>query len=371
MAAKRDYYEILGVTRSASAAEVKRAFRKLAFQYHPDHNRDDGAAERFKEINEAYEVLSDPDRRETYDRFGHAGDGFEGFDIFRGFGDIFESFFGGSATATRRGPQRGNDIRTGLSISFEEAVFGCEKELKIVRTEKCSKCNGSGCKAGSQPETCPECDGSGQVRRVQRSIFGQFVNVTECRRCGGEGSIITSPCQQCAGTGKEEVTRRIAVTVPAGVDEGSQIRISGEGHVGMRGGNAGNLYAILSVKGHELFDRRGDDILYDLPINFAQAALGVELDVPTLHGEVPLKIPPGTQSGKLFRLKEKGVPHLRGSGCGDQIVMAHVVTPQDMNAEQRSLFEQLADKLGPAQMPAEERGFLHRLKDLFDGRPRG
>lgn len=371
MALKRDYYEVLGVERSASEEEIKRAFRKLAFQYHPDRNRQDGAEERFKEINEAYEVLSDPDKRATYDRFGHAGEGFGrgfgDFDIFRGFGGIFDAFFGGTTTATRRGPQRGADLRYNLTISFEEAVFGCEREIKISRIENCSLCHGMASEPGSQPSRCPECNGTGQVRQVQRSIFGRFVNVTTCNRCGGDGRIITKPCPQCRGSGKEEKVRRIAVSIPGGVDDGSQIRLSGEGHAGTRGGGPGNLYVTLSVREHQFFKRRGDDILYDLPINFAQAALGAEVDVPTVDSPICLKIPPGTQTGKLFRLKEHGVPHIRGGGRGDQLVMVHVVTPDALDEKQRRLFEELATTLAPASMPKDEKGFFHRLKDLFEG----
>lgn len=370
MATKRDYYEVLGVDRSASEDKIKRAFRKLAFKYHPDRNRDDGAEDKFKELNEAYEVLSDPDKRASYDRFGHAGEGFgkgfEGFDIFRGFGDIFDAFFGGATTTTKRGPQRGADLRYNLTITFEEAVFGCENEIEIRHVENCSQCRGMGSEPGSQPQKCPECDGSGQLRRVQRSVFGQFVNVTPCSRCGGEGRIITKPCSQCRGSGREETTHRISITVPAGVDDGSQIRISGEGNAGARGGGTGNLYIILSVKEHQLFKRRGNEILYDLPINFAQAALGADIEVPTVDGPSPLKIPPKTQTGKLFRLHGKGVPHLRGGGRGDQLVMAHVVTPGALNEKQRRLFEELAETMGPAVMPKEEKGFFHRLKDLFE-----
>jgi molecular chaperone DnaJ len=370
MATKRDYYEVLGVEQSASAEKIKRAFRKLAFQYHPDHNRDDGTAEKFKEINEAYEVLSDPERRENYDRFGHVdnrfGQGFEGFDIFRGFGDIFDAFFGGATTTTRHGPQRGADLHHNLTITFKEAVFGCQREFEIWHIENCSQCHGVGSEPGTQPSRCPECNGTGQVRRVQRSIFGQFVNSSTCHRCGGEGRIITKPCPQCRGSGQEEKACQIAVTVPAGVDDGSQIRLSGQGNAGTRGGSVGNLYVTLSVEEHQDFKRRRDDILYDLPINFGQAALGAEVDVPTVHGAAPLKIPPRTQTGTLFRLKEKGVPHLRGGGYGDQLVMVHVVTPEVLNKEQRRIFEELANTLGPAVMPKEQKGLFHRLKDLFE-----
>ena len=314
MATKRDYYEVLGIDRGASEEDIKRAFRKLAFKYHPDHNREDGAEEKFKEINEAYEVISDPDKRAKYDRFGHAGiegfgRGFEGFDIFGGFGDIFDTFFGGATTATRRGPQRGSDIRYGLKISFEEAVFGCEKELEVSRIENCSMCHGIGSRPGTQPTRCPNCNGTGQVRRTQQSIFGRFVNVTTCERCHGDGRVITDPCPQCHGTGKERKTRSVTVEVPAGVEYGSQIRRSGEGDAGVWGGSPGNLYVTLQVEEHELFTRSGDDILYDLPINFAQAALGDEVEFPTLDGDATLKIPPGTQSGRIFRIKGRGVPH--------------------------------------------------------------
>ncbi len=369
MAAKKDYYEVLGVSRSASNEEIKRAFRKLAFECHPDRNRDDGAAERFKELNEAYEVLSDPKRRATYDRFGYVsegfGQGFSDFDIF-GFGDIFDSFFGGTTRRARRGAQRGTDLQYSMSISFEEAVFGCDKEIDIQRIENCPECGGTGCEQGSQPERCTECGGSGEVRRAQRSIFGQFVNVVPCQHCGGEGHIITKPCPECRGAGRKQTSRRIAVSVPAGVDDGSRIRISGEGNIGTKGGGSGDLYVILSVQQHDLFKRRGDSILYELPVNFVQAALGASIDVPTVDGTVKLKIAPGTQTGKVFQLKGKGVPHLRGGGRGDQLVMVHVVTPDDLSAEQRRLFQELEKTLGPASMPKGDRGFFHRFKDLFE-----
>lgn len=369
MASKRDYYEVLGVKRSASGEDIKRAFRKLAFECHPDRNRDDGAAERFKELNEAYEVLSNPKRRATYDRFGHVsegfGQGFSDFDVF-GFGDIFESFFGGTTRKSRRGPQRGADLQYSLSISFEEAVFGCDKEIDIRRTEHCPECGGTGCEKGSQPERCPQCGGSGEVRRSQRSIFGQFVNVVPCQHCGGEGHIITKPCPECHGAGRRQNSRRIAISIPAGVDDGSRIRISAEGNCGTQDGGPGDLYVILSVQQHDLFKRRGDNILYELPINFVQAALGASLEIPTVDGTVQFKIPSGTQTGKVFQLKGQGVPHLRGGGRGDQLVMVHVVTPEDLSAEQRKLFQELSKTLAPASMPKEDRGLFHRFKDLFE-----
>jgi molecular chaperone DnaJ len=351
MAVKRDYYEVLGVSRNASLEDIKKAFRKLAFQYHPDRNRDTGASDRFKEINEAYEVLSDSDKRAAYDRYGHNGPesifgrGFEGFDM-GGFGDIFEAFFGGTGRASRQTSKHGDDLRYNIRITFEEAALGCEKEIEINRTEVCATCRGTRSKPGVQPVRCPSCDGSGQIRRVQRSLFGQFINTTVCSECRGEGTIIKEPCPDCRGSGYQKQKRHISVKVPAGIDDGNAIRISGEGEAGYRGGSAGNLYVVVSVKPHDYFDRDGDNIIYELPVNFAQAALGVELEVPTLHGIVKLKIPSGSQAGKIFRLKDKGIPHLHGRGTGDQLVVLRVKTPESLNKEQRRLFEELAKSLG-------------------------
>ena len=357
MPTKRDYYEVLGIPRNATDEEVKRAFRKLAFKYHPDHNHDDQSGEKFKEVNEAYEVLSDPNKRAAYDRFGHGGaeglfgQGFEGFDV-GGFGDIFDAFFGGVATATRQAPQRGADLYYNTTITFEEAVLGCQKEIKILRTEHCSQCQGTGCKSGSKPSRCPNCNGTGQVRRIQQSIFGHFANIAVCPQCHGEGRIITEPCPQCQGTGKEKHQRSISVQIPAGVSNESQIRLRGEGQAGTRGGPSGNLYIIISVARHEFFQREGDDIIYELPINFAQAALGIEIEVPTIDDkEVKLKVPAGSQTGKVFRLKNNGVPHLRHRGRGDQLVTLRVVTPDSLTKKQRQLFQELAETLGTAKNP--------------------
>ncbi len=356
MPEKRDYYEVLGINRNATEEQIKTAFRKLAFKYHPDRNRDDGAEEKFKEINEAYEVLSNPEKRATYDRFGHSGEGFfgrgfEGFG-FEGVGSIFDAFFGGeTTTATRRGPQRGADLYHSITITLEEAAFGVEKELNVVRTEYCSLCQGTGSRPGSKPSRCPSCNGTGQIRRVQQSIFGRFTNITTCPQCHGEGRIITEPCHQCQGTGRQKRQRSIIVKIPAGVDDGSRICLSGEGDAGIRGGSPGNLYLNLSIKEHELFQRDGDNILYQLPINFAQAALGAEIDVPTLYGNTKLKIPAGSQTGRVFQLKNKGIPHLHGRGQGDQLVKLVVVTPESLTRKQRRLFEELAKDLGPARKP--------------------
>ncbi len=354
MAAKRDYYEVLGIAKNATDEEIKRAFRKLAFKYHPDHNRGDGAEEKFKQVNEAYEVLSDLDKRTAYDRFGHGGAeglfgrGFEGFN-FGGFGDVFDAFFGGATTATRQAPQQGADLRYRLTITFEETAFGCEKEINILRTENCSLCQGIGCKPGSQPSHCPNCNGTGQVRRVQQSIFGRFTSATTCSQCHGEGRIITEPCPQCRSTGKEKRQRSILVKIPAGVDDGTQIRLMGEGETGTRGGSSGNLYITLSVLPHQFFTRDGDNILYELPINFAQAALGIEVEVPTLDGKVKLKSPAGCQTGKVFQLKNKGIPHLHRRGRGDLLVTLRVVTPDKLTKKQHQLFQELANELKPSR----------------------
>jgi molecular chaperone DnaJ len=371
MATKRDYYEVLGVPRSASADEIKKAFRKLARQYHPDVNKAPDAEARFKEINEAYEVLSDPDRRQTYDRFGHdgpqAGFGPGGFG-FGGIEDIFEDFFGfgmRSRTAARRAPQRGADLRYNLSITFEEAVFGCEKQIEIPHWETCPTCHGSGAAPGTSPVRCPQCNGSGEIRRVQQSIFGQFVNVSTCPRCGGEGEVVTNPCPECHGRKQVQRTRTIGVQIPAGVDDGTQIRLSGEGEPGVHGGPPGNLYVALSVQPHRYFVRQGNDVLVELPINISQAALGDEVRVPTLDGDEKLVIPAGTQTGETFRLRGRGVPFLRRNGRGDQLVTVYVKTPTRLTPEQRDLLQQLAKTFGREPIAQPEKGFFDRLKDVF------
>ena len=354
MPSKRDYYEVLGVGNNATDEEIKKAFRKLAFKYHPDRNSEDGTSEKFIEVNEAYEVLSDRDKRVAYDRFGHGGtggifgQGFEGFD-FGGFGDIFDTFFGGTTTSARQAPQRGADLQYRMTITFEEAAFGCEKEINISRTGHCTQCQGTGSKPGTQPSRCQNCNGTGQIRRTQQSIFGHFINAATCSQCRGEGKIITNPCSQCRGTGKEKRQHNVLLKIPAGVDDGSQMRLSGEGHIGQRGGPPGNLYIILSVPHHKLFTRDSDNIIYELPINFAKAALGTEVEVPTLNGKSKLKIPAGTQSGKVFRLKGQGIPHLHRGGRGDQMVTVVVITPESLSKEQRQLFQKLDESLKPRQ----------------------
>ena len=354
MAVKRDYYEVLGVSRDADDKEIKGAFRKLAFQCHPDHNHDEGAEERFKELNEAYAVLSDTDKRAAYDHYGHSGGeeffgrGSDGFD-FGGIGDIFDAFFGGVGGSARRRPQHGADLQSSITISFEEAALGCKKEVTVMSTEVCSVCNGSGCKSGSKPIRCSHCDGTGQVRRVQRSVFGRFINATVCDQCRGVGTIITEPCPQCRGSGSQKCKRSISLEIPPGVDDGVTMRLNGEGDLGGRGGSPGNLYVTLSVEEHEFFIRDGYDVIFQLPINFAQAALGTEVEVPTLYGNSKINIPPGSQTGKGFRLKGKGIPHLHKNGHGDQMVRLFVTTPDSLTKQQRQLFEELAKTLDPAK----------------------
>ena len=369
---KRDYYEVLGIERNASDDDIKKAFRKLAFKYHPDHNREDSAHEAFKEINEAYEVLSDRDKRSVYDRYGHTdtgksyGRGFEDMDI-SGFGDIFDAFFGGSNASAHQGPQTGNDQKTNLTITFEEAVFGCEKELYISRVEHCSVCHGLGAKPGVNPTRCPVCNGSGQIRRVQQSIFGRFTNVATCSRCHGEGSIITEPCLKCQGSGRERVDRNISIKIPPGVDNSAQVVMRGEGDAGSRGGPNGNLFISLTVKPHAHFIRREDDIIYELAVNFVQAALGDEVEVPGLAGKTKIKIPPGSQTGKIFRLKGQGVTHLKRSGRGDQIILLTVLTPEQLNDKQRQMLKELGASLTEQNMPSPEKrkNWLDGAKEAF------
>ncbi len=374
--AQRDLYEVLGVSRDASADEIKRSYRKLAMEYHPDRNASEDAAERFKEINRAYEALSDPEKRSAYDRFGHAGvdgaggpSGFEGFSTFEGFGDIFDAFFSGAGGrgGRRRGPARGSDLRTRITLTFEEAAFGAEKEIEYARLERCEACDGSGALPGSQPEVCPECNGAGEIRRAQQSVFGQFVNVSACGRCRGEGRVITNPCANCRGRGAERRERQISVRIPAGVDDGQQIRLTGEGEVGERGGQPGNLYVLLDVEPHELFERVDDHILYDLPLNVAQAALGVSLEIPTLDGAVEFEAPAGTQSGDEFVVRGEGVPRLNGGRRGDMIVRVTVVVPEALTEDQRILLQQLAETLGTPTLPHRQKSFLERLRDAVAG----
>lgn len=373
--AQRDYYEVLGVSRGASQDEIKSAFRKMARKYHPDVNREPDAEERFKEINEAYAVLSDADKRAAYDRFGHAGlngMGGAGTPDFTtiDFTDIFEEFFGFGGGSTRRrarnNPRRGADINQTVSLSFEEAVFGTDKEVEFSRDEICTRCRGTGSEPGTSPVRCPTCDGRGEVRQMRQTFLGSMVQVTTCPTCNGQGEVINTPCSNCRGRGLERRTVRKTITIPGGVDNGTQIRLAGEGQPGMFGGPNGNVYVEVQVRPHKFFRRKGNDILLDLNINIAQAALGAEIEVPTLDGPAKLTVPAGTQPGRIFTLKGKGVPFLRSSGRGDQHIVVNVSVPTRLTAEQRRLFEELARTLGSEVLP-QERSFLDKLKEVLGG----
>lgn len=354
MAGKRDYYEILGVGRNATDAELKKAYRTLAKQYHPDVNQENKDAEaKFKEISEAYAVLSDTEKRQKYNQFGHeafsgngGGGGFD-FSGFGGFEDIFEAFMGGGSFGRRQsqrgGPQRGSDLKYSMDIAFEEACFGVEKEIQITRQQTCQTCSGSGAKQGTSKETCKSCGGTGQVKVAQNTVFGQFASVRACDSCRGEGSIIKSPCSDCGGKGKIPKKSRISLTIPAGIDDGQTISLRGEGEPGTKGGPAGDLYVSIRVKPHALFKRDGYDIVCDTPISYVQAALGAEIEVQTLDGVHKHNIPEGTQTGTVFKLKNKGVRHLRSNARGDHYIRVHIDVPLKLNSKQKDLLRQLAD----------------------------
>ncbi len=371
MSSKRDYYEVLGVGRTASADEVKKAYRQLARQYHPDVSREADAEARFKEINEAYEVLSDQQKRATYDRFGHAGvqgmGGFEGFGGFRDPFEIFEELFGtsfgmGGRRQARRGPRRGADLRYDLEIQFEEAIFGAEKEIEVPRQQTCPRCHGAGAEPGTSPIRCPDCNGTGEVRRQT----GFFVNIVTCPRCRGEGEVVTTPCTQCRGRKRVVETRRLSLKVPAGVDDGTQIRLASEGEEGISGGPSGNLYVVLRVRPHRFFRRMDHNIYLELAINVAQAALGDEVEVPTVDGDMEkMTIPAGIQTGEAVRLRGKGVPHLRRDGRGDQIVTIQVLTPTNLNESQRELLTELGKTLDREVVPQRERSFFDRVREAL------
>lgn len=376
MPEKRDYYEVLGVSRNADETELKKAYRKLAKQYHPDMNPNDKEAEaKFKEINEAYAVLSDPQKRKQYDMYGHAGlngTGFEGFSGFGGFDfgfeDIFDTFFGGSpfgrSTRKRSGPRRGNDLKYSLEISFLEAAFGTTKEINISRMQLCHVCGGSGSKPGTTPETCRHCNGTGQIRHVQSTPFGQMVNMRTCEVCRGEGTIITHPCDECRGNGRVQKTSKISINVPAGIDNGQTISLRGEGEPGIMGGPPGDLYVSIRVKSHPLFKREGYDVICEIPITFTQAALGAELEIPTLEGTIKYNIPEGTQTGTVFRLKNKGIKHLRSNAKGDQLVKVNVEVPTRLSAKQKELLKQFAEISGD-EVFQQRKSFFEKMKDLF------
>ncbi len=372
---KRDYYEILGVDRNADKDDLKKAYRKLARKYHPDVNTDDEQAEeKFKEIQEAYEILSDDQKRARYDQFGHAGvngdahqqyGGFGGQDFggFGGFEDIFDAFFGGGFSGgerRQRRPRKGSDLRYRLEIEFEDAVFGAEKEVRIPRTEQCDKCDGTGAKPGTSPKTCSSCNGQGEVKQVKETPFGRFVNVAACNSCGGEGTIVEEPCPECRGEGKVVRRRKVKIDIPAGVDNGTRLRVRGEGQAGVYGGPPGDLYVDITVKSHDKFTREGTTIYSDVKISFVEAILGTDLEVPTLDGNENLKIPAGTQPKTEFTLKGKGVPHFQRRGRGDQIVIVDVEIPKKLTQKQKQLIRELALSMGK-NIPAGE-GFLEKVK---------
>ncbi len=374
-----DFYETLGVSRAANAEEIKRAYRSLARKHHPDVSENKAEAEhRFKEINEAYEVLSDPRKREQYDRFGTVGNGAGapgGFGDFgfgqnfggSGFGDIFDIFFGDRAgaqqtQARRSGPSRGSDLRYDLEISLEEAFSGTTREIQFNHLAQCQTCSGSGAAPGTLITPCDRCQGSGVMRMVRQTPLGQFVTQSACTQCGGEGHVITHPCEHCGGRGRREVERKLTVKVPAGVDDGSRIRITGNGEAGIRGGQAGDLFVYLSVARHSLFQRNGLDTYIDVPITFPQAAMGGQIEVPSLEGPLPLLVSGGTQSGTTLRMRGHGMPSVRGTQRGDHIVTVHVVVPSKVNKRQRELLEEYArisnDRL-------DDRSFFDKFKDAF------
>ncbi|AYE33369.1 molecular chaperone DnaJ [Clostridium septicum] len=372
--ANKDYYASLGLEKGASDEEIKRAFRKLAIKYHPDKNQGNKEAEdKFKEINEAYQVLSDPEKKARYDQFGTAdfdgsgfgSGGFGGFDFsdMGGFGDIFDSFFGGSGGRRRNGPQRGDDLEYTLNLTFEEAVFGVEKEISINRSENCDSCRGTGAKAGTTPKTCPTCNGSGQVRVQRQTPLGSFVSTSTCDRCGGKGKIVEEPCQKCSGKGKVRKNRKIKINIPAGVDTGNVMPLRGQGEHGTNDGPPGDLYIRINVAPSKKFVRKGNDIYVDAHISMAKAALGTEITVATVDGDVKYTIPQGTQSGTLFRLKGKGVPRVNSSGRGDQYVKVIVDIPKSLNEKQKEALKMFMEASGESvdEVVTHKKGF----KDLF------
>lgn len=374
MAVKRDYYEVLGVPRDASDEEIKRSYRRAAQRHHPDIDSSDGAEQRFKELNEAYRILSDRQRRTAYDMFGHAGvdgassgagGGFGGG--FGPFGDIFDAFFGGQP-AGGRGRRRvvaGADLRYDLTIEFAEAVSGVTKEITFPTLVRCATCEGTGAEPGSQAEKCPECNGTGEKRRVAQTILGQMVNITACPRCSGEGSIVAKPCPTCHGDGRVREQRTIKVEVPAGIDSGQRIAIEGQGEDGPRGGPPGDLYVAVTVREHARLLRRGTELYFELPVTFPQAALGASLEIPTVEGSEPVTVPAGTQSGTEIRLRGHGVPRLRGSGRGDLHVIVTVVVPHKPTKRERELLKELEELGAPAVLPKGGPSLVDRLRDLF------
>lgn len=382
MADKRDYYEVLGVSKTATDDELKKAYRKLAKQYHPDlHPGDKEAEAKFKEINEAYEILSDADKRAKYDQYGFAAfdpnSGFGGFDGgFGGFDDLgdilgsifgggfggFGGGFGGGGQRRNNGPRKGENVRVNLTLDFEEAVFGCKKEIPVNMVETCPDCKGTGCAEGTHPETCPDCGGRGTVVRTQRTAMGMMQSTSQCPRCNGRGQVIHTPCPTCKGNGRIRKKKTVSVNIPAGIDNGQTVSLRGLGNEGVNGGAPGDLLVTVTVRAHALFERDGSSILLDLPISYAQAVLGAEVTVPTLTGKVKLTIPEGTDTGTTFRLKGKGVPFLRGNGSGDQFVTVNIETPKKLNDPQKEALRKFAEAMDEPVAAEKKRGFGKKKK---------
>jgi molecular chaperone DnaJ len=376
---KRDYYEVLGVSKDANEAELKKAYRKLAMQYHPDRNPDDkGAEDKFKEANEAYEVLSSSEKRKLYDQFGHAGldrnaggggggAGYSGFGDFEDiFSEIFNGGFGGgfNSSRNRNQPRKGGDVKLYLDLEFMEAVFGIEKEIDFLRTENCEVCTGSGAEPGTNKKTCDKCGGTGELRFRQRSLFGESIAVRECDSCHGSGQTFEKACSTCKGHGIVKKRRKVKVKVPNGIDDGQMIPLRGEGDLGAKGGPRGDVYAVARIKEHTLFKRDGNDVVCDMPITFMQATLGDEVVLPTLDGKVKYKIPDGTQSGTVFRLKGKGVPILNGFGRGDLYVKVNVETPKKLNDKQKKLLREFNESV-TIDAYDQQNSFVKKVKDMF------
>lgn len=374
---RKDLYEALGLQKGASDEEIKKAYRKLAKKYHPDLNPGDKTAEeKMKEVNAAYEILSDPEKKARYDQFGHAGvdpsygggggqySGFEDFDL----GSIFDSFFGGGmggGQTRRSGPRKGESIRASVTLTFEEAAFGCQKQITVNRVETCPDCGGSGAKAGTSAETCPDCHGTGQIKTTQRTILGMMSTSSPCSRCRGTGKIIKDPCPSCQGAGSLRKQRMITVQIPAGIDHGQTISVRGEGNAGQNGGPAGDIFVTVNVTPHEIFKRRGQDVMVELPVTFVQAALGAELEAPSIDGKISYNMPEGTQPDTVFRIRGKGIPNLNGRGRGDQFIKVKIEIPRNLTREQKDILRQFEETAGDAQF-GEKKGFFEKMKDLFN-----
>ena len=374
---RKDLYEALGLQKGASDEEIKKAYRKLAKKYHPDLNPGDKTAEeKMKEVNAAYEILSDPEKKARYDQFGHAGvdpsygggggqySGFEDFDL----GSIFDSFFGGGmggGQTRRSGPRKGESIRASVTLTFEEAAFGCQKQITVNRVETCPDCGGNGAKAGTSAETCPDCHGTGQIKTTQRTILGMMSTSSPCSRCRGTGKIIKDPCPSCRGAGSLRKQRMITVQIPAGIDHGQTISVRGEGNAGQNGGPAGDIFVPVNVTPHEIFKRRGQDVMVELPVTFVQAALGAELEAPSIDGKISYNMPEGTQPDTVFRIRGKGIPNLNGRGRGDQFIKVKIEIPRNLTREQKDILRQFEETAGDAQF-GEKKGFFEKMKDLFN-----